>query len=374
MSKVHCLNIQPSLHHGVLRSDNEMSDLKVNSIVPRECATTSKRTRITSPSARSGSPDSYEIYGLRISSDVPLPIDPTASIGIDGTDVVVRQVVDAPERPMSGDLVGVLRCEHGRVLAARFDDNHDTWLYYPRVATFSVSGDGSLVTLHRIESRDAGLVRLVLACHVLTFVLHRRGTPSLHASAVAIGGESVVFLGPRGRGKSTIAASLLQRGATLLTDDALPLQVSHDGVRGVPSLPLMKVWHETVEQALELDEQLPSAALNTEKKLLRLADRYPFAQHPVPIRAMYVLDRFMVEADGVAEPEIRNIRGHAGLAELLRQTSIVGLLSSTEMLPVLRIYQQLVAQAPVRLLRYPNGFEHQDAVRAAIMADLARQE
>jgi hypothetical protein len=35
------------------------------------------------------------------------------------------------------------------------------------------------------------------------------------------------------------------------------------------------------------------------------------------------------------------------------------------------MYGRLVAQAPVRLLRYPGSYEHQEAIHAKIMADLA---
>ena len=48
----------------------------------------------------------------------------------------------------------------------------------------------------------------------------------LHASAVAINGSALAFVGQSGRGKSTVAALLCVDGAELVTDDVL---VAHPG-------------------------------------------------------------------------------------------------------------------------------------------------
>lgn len=44
-------------------------------------------------------------------------------------------------------------------------------------------------------------------------------TPTLHATAVAIGGQGVLLLGPPGSGKSDLALRLIDRGALLIADD-----------------------------------------------------------------------------------------------------------------------------------------------------------
>jgi HPr kinase/phosphorylase len=50
----------------------------------------------------------------------------------------------------------------------------------------------------------------------------------LHATAVAIGGHGVLLLGASGSGKSDLALRLIDRGATLVSDDAVPVD---DGER-----------------------------------------------------------------------------------------------------------------------------------------------
>ena len=53
-------------------------------------------------------------------------------------------------------------------------------------------------------------------------------TAALHGTAVEIGGSAVLLIGPSGSGKSDLALRLIDRGATLIGDDAVTLH-SRDG-------------------------------------------------------------------------------------------------------------------------------------------------
>jgi hypothetical protein len=61
------------------------------------------------------------------------------------------------------------------------------------------------------------------------------GQLAVHASAVAIDGRAVLFVGEGGAGKSTAAAEMcLRHGAQMLADDAALLEVGPGGVSVVP--------------------------------------------------------------------------------------------------------------------------------------------
>jgi HPr kinase/phosphorylase len=56
--------------------------------------------------------------------------------------------------------------------------------------------------------------------------------PTLHGTAVSIGGRGVVLLGPPGSGKSDLALRLIDRGAVLIADDRV--HVAADGTLHPP--------------------------------------------------------------------------------------------------------------------------------------------
>ncbi len=56
--------------------------------------------------------------------------------------------------------------------------------------------------------------------------------PTIHATAVALGGKGVLLLGPPGSGKSDLALRLIDRGATLIADDRV--HIAADGTLHPP--------------------------------------------------------------------------------------------------------------------------------------------
>jgi hypothetical protein len=75
----------------------------------------------------------------------------------------------------------------------------------------------------------------ILAAQALPLAATLRGFEVLHAAGVVLAGEAVLFAGPPGAGKSSLAAALLRRGGELLSDDAVALEwqggpiVAHPG-------------------------------------------------------------------------------------------------------------------------------------------------
>lgn len=315
----------------------------------------------------------YRMYGLTVSSELRLPLTPLVRPDRAAPALTFRRAGPgrAPRRP-EGPPVGRLRCErHGSVVAERYQGPDGDWLWHHSVAAFHVAPDARRVEIYASAGVDEELVGLLLAGAVAVLVLRKRGYACLHASAVATRHGVVAFLGPHGQGKSTMAASFLRRGATLLTDDVLSIRQRADGVYGLPGPALMKVWPETAHCTLGLAaEQLPSVLKHLEKRLLTLEDRYPVARRPARIRALYLLQRYDPAAEGETTTRIERLNGREGLAALLGHTSWGPLAHPTEVARDLQLYARLAAQAPVQLLRFPHGHEHADSVYARVMADL----
>jgi len=211
---------------------------------------------------------------------------------------------------------------------------------------------------------------LILSGIVSIVVLYHFGHPCLHASTVVTSDGAIAFFGSKGQGKSSMAAAFLLRGASLLTDDILPLQRSGDVIQGLPSLPIMKLWGESAEGALGLSDDLPNLYPRLQKKLLALDDRFAFAQSPSRVRAMYVLDRYDPLALGHTDVVVWRLSRRDELMTLMIQTSLRSILQPAEMAALMPLYTQLLGQAPLGVVSYPDGFEYQDMVHERILTDL----
>lgn len=315
----------------------------------------------------------YTMYGRHFKSDFPLPVRPSAPPASGIADCVfgrapLNQVLPQPDvEPVAG-LSCPEPCHNGRMVTLVHRSARGSWFWQESVGTCFVHPDSRRVDVYVEPDYDAGSLGLMLLGQVATLVLHKQGFPSLHASAVVVDGRGVAFVGLPGRGKSTMAGNFLQRGATLLTDDVLPLYTRGGTVMGIPSLPMMKVWSQTVEHTLELQEQLPDLSRSLPKKLLTTEDRYPFASEPVPIGGVYLVTRYDPALAGRADVDIDYLGRRDGLKFLITNMLNRAYLLASENAAIVPLFSALTAQAKMGLISLPNGFDRQEAVYSEIYA------
>lgn len=313
----------------------------------------------------------YSLYGLRVQSDVALPAAvPLAEAQHSTPDVVFRRVDSGVPPAPAGPPVASIEClVHGtEMIEYRGPDG--TWIWLQSIGTFHVTPDLREVECYPLDGVEELTLALALTGPLVLFVRHQLGYPSLHASAIATERGAVAFLGRRGRGKSTMAASFVRCGSALLTDDALPLLVRPDGIYGVPGPPFMKVWNETARHTLGVSDELPNLAETVDKKLLALQGRYETATSPLPLHRIYVLDRYEPEATAGTDTSVRSLSAREGLFVLLAYTSLRDYLLPPDDAAVLPLFALLSSRVGVRVLSYPSGFAHQDAVHEAVLRDL----
>ncbi|HEX5165640.1 MAG TPA: hypothetical protein VFV93_09615 [Thermomicrobiales bacterium] len=314
----------------------------------------------------------YTLYGLAVSSDLPLPV-PLANGDLErAVDLSFRLAGDAADAPpTAGELIAWAPCAiHGAdARVTRGDDG--TWIWHRAIGTFLVSADARQVAVYPNATADPRAVGLTLAGPVALYMLHRRGRPSLHATAVHYAGRTIAFLGEQGHGKSTMAAGFIADGATLLTDDALPLEDAGDVIYGHPGLPFMKVWTATAECALGLTGELPDLMDNYAKKYLDTEGRMRFATSPLPLDAVLLLRRYDAVAAGRDDVAITRLDQADAVMALLAQTSNRSYLLPREQAGFLAPYARLATSIPVAILSYPSGFEFLPDVRQRILEYLA---
>ena len=163
----------------------------------------------------------FALYGLRIASDLPLRA-PLAEL--EGTpDFTILRGDDLPSDypPPPGEVWAA--ADFGNGVSVRLAQTGTGWsLLYPNTAEVRFAADLRTATLHGAPGK-ADILPLLLTSSIPTWWLNLRGESVLHASAVALRGRALAFIGASGMGKSTMATLLCAHGATLITDDALRL-------------------------------------------------------------------------------------------------------------------------------------------------------
>lgn len=162
----------------------------------------------------------YDAYGLRIESAVPLPL-PAASPA--PPDLVLLRGKDREvphERPSGERLAEVGRPDH-TIFYTLTRDESQTVLRYPDLCDFVGDRTFSRITCHLRPGADEGLLPVLIAGALLAIHLMLRQELVLHASAVEVDGEALAFVGRSGMGKSTLATALCTLGHPLVTDDLL---------------------------------------------------------------------------------------------------------------------------------------------------------
>lgn len=243
-------------------------------------------------------------------------------------------------------------------------------LAFPGVAEFSV---GQRRILYRPASpQRRELIEIRLLGTVLAYFLERSGLPALHASAVDVGGSAVAFLGGNRSGKSGLAASLMEAGHALLSDDVLPVEMAEGSPVARPAYPQMRAWPDLAAHLVGSFEGLPRVLPELDKRRIPVGEEGGFGSfcpESRPLTTVYLPERL---PDGAAgEIRIEPLRPRDAVVELVRASFIARLVEALGwQARRLDFFARLVTAVPMRRLIYPSGFEHLPGVGAAILEDL----
>ena len=216
----------------------------------------------------------YQAFGLTIDSKLPFP-ELVASNKIDADAVIRFNKLDYS--PLTTNSV-----QYSFQLTSE-----GMYLFWQGVGMFLIR-DGKEIIIDAEPEADIDKMRLFILGAAMGVLLHQRGCLTLHASAVAVNGNAVAFLGNKGWGKSTLAATFHACGHSLLTDDVAAIDVCNSNEPSIlPAFPQLKLWPDAVTSLGRNPENLPQLIQDFEKRNCLVSDG--FMQKPVPLKQIYVL-------------------------------------------------------------------------------------
>ncbi len=240
----------------------------------------------------------YRAYGLTISSALEIPEFSPGNGGAPSVTIRIGPVAEAIDTHSPAR--GYCRAAPDRFL-----------LNIPDVARFLVmEGHEVVVEREGPESR----IRPFLVGSLFGVLLRQRGILPLHGSAVATPRGAAIFAGPRGQGKSTLAAEFWRRGYRVLADDICAVTPGPLGLaQAWPGYPSLNLHPDAVEQVEACAGLLDPAGEEGQKRRLILRR---FSQDSVPVATVYSLRH----APECGQPRLTPLKGFAKLEEIAANT------------------------------------------------------
>lgn len=307
----------------------------------------------------------YGVYGISLRSEFPLSLPgllQAALIEIElctGSPAVFSNAVGDTELQSRSDWYHYACLEDG-----------SSYVRWSGLGEFLVASDGRHITCRRAPEALLESFQVYLLGQALSFALVKSGFEPLHATAVAVGGEAIAFLGESGFGKSSLAACFLAAGHSLLTDDLLLIRPGASGFEAYPGPARIKLIPDVAHYFL--GDAATGVPMNPEtNKLVIPLDQRQSCSTPLHLAAIYAL----------APPHETSQTQHVLIEVLSLREAFLAMVGNTFNYLVVdpdRLQRQvgettrLVKAVQVKKLYYPRGLSQLPELREAILSDVNR--
>ncbi|MEO8392256.1 MAG: hypothetical protein ABI700_04610 [Chloroflexota bacterium] len=295
----------------------------------------------------------YQAYALKIASTFPLaPLPPIPAcepdVRISLRDDLPLPEIDTPTLQIRPDGIG---------------------FWWHQLGLFLIR-QGAEIIIQPVPGADMLLLIDTLLTTGMAVLLHQRGLFLLHASAVAIDGVAVAFVGESGFGKSTTAAAFGRYAHPAICDDVAAINLT--GIPLIsPAYPQVKLLEDALKTLGAAAESFPLAHGASPKRLVQQSLEFPLS--PLPLRAVYLLDRGALTT-------IETIAPAQALVDLFPQSYIARLsrIYGAELIretggeaAYFRLITDLISRVPIRRLRRTFAAGELSALPEHILADLS---
>jgi hypothetical protein len=261
-------------------------------------------------------PMTYQLFGLRIRSEIPFPAPTTAGPGFD---VEIRWDEPRPvprEAPVGERMAGLTVQE--RIFSSAVRDDEGYLFRFCEVCDVRISPGLDVVMVAPDPAGPVDMVPIFLAGNVLALLLTLHHIDVLHGSGVAVDGAALAFVGHSSAGKSTLAGEACAAGASLVADDVLAVEVEGGTARCLRGGPQLRLRAGVTELA---DRLAPESALTVDGR----AAVAVAASTERPALQAIVLPRVVADA---AAPRLRRLEPKAAFQALIPYHRLTGLTDS----------------------------------------------
>jgi len=219
---------------------------------------------------------SYHIFGLNIKSVIPLPAVPVClSQTTHDVSITYGSIPDALTNPQDKGV--------------RFQAGKGEFLLgVDGVARYHVQDGRSITIMPEAGAGDDDILVFLMGS-AMGALLHQRNVLVLHAGAIAVNGQSVLFSGPSGIGKSTLTAGFHQRGYPFLADDVCAITINGGHPAVIPGFPRLKLWDDVLKRLNTDTGSLKSIRWGKDLKKYFLPVENT-QNDPVPIKSVFILE------------------------------------------------------------------------------------
>lgn len=221
--------------------------------------------------------------------------------------------------------------------------------------------EGREIIVDILSSASEELIRPLILNAGIGIILHQRGMLPLHASAVSVAGDAIVFLGTPGAGKSTTAAALYHKGHQLLSDEVVAIRIQEDKAWVFAACPILRLMPDAVQSFGDDYKSLPKVHPAEEKRIQKAQRDFSPGQYP--LRRIYIMGQD-------SENKIKPMEPQDAFVELIRHSYTVNLLKTSGASTHLIQCAKLIEDVPVKRLNRSRDLTQLPQVVQMIEEDL----
>lgn len=208
---------------------------------------------------------------------------------------------------------------------------------------------------------DENFVRIIILDIAIPILLIKKHMLMLHANAVNMGGNGVLFLGPTGIGKSTISIFLHKNGYNLLSDDISGIKLDKKNEPTIFSgFSTIKLWPEIINILGINTKKTPKVHQEVNKYLHDINESHCDS---IPLKSIYILKKSH-------NTHIQDMPPQSAVIELINNTLFGKVLDDRESIDNLNHCVSTINNATVKILNVKHGLNDINDVVKTIEEDL----